>query len=215
MVGHGHSSALVSSLREPPVQSYPVQQRLIDHGFASSVVDINVSVLPEISGHVYQTGYTITGLVSAATLWDRSYVEFTMTCCGFCALRQPVLQVSGVPFRAPLNHKTSSHAYFCVFSVPRHSSQGTITLGQCSLTSTRLSQHCENHRCRAAQSSRAEAEVTGATSIAANLACGRRRVHQHSLSTVFVRKFFSRASSLRLRGSEPSDWIFPPATWAY
>ena len=28
MVGHGHSSALVSSLREPPVQSYPVQQRL-------------------------------------------------------------------------------------------------------------------------------------------------------------------------------------------
>ena len=36
-----------------------------------------------------------------------------------------------------------------------------------------------------------------------------------TLSTVFVREFFSRASSLRLRESEPSDYIFPPATWAY
>ena len=40
---------------------------LSDHGFASSVVDINVSFLPEMAGHVCQTGYMITGLVSAAT----------------------------------------------------------------------------------------------------------------------------------------------------
>ena len=43
---------------------------LSDHGFASSVVDINVSFLPEMAGHVCQTGYTITGLVSAATPWE-------------------------------------------------------------------------------------------------------------------------------------------------
>ena len=37
---------------------------------ASSVVDITVSFLPEMAGHVCQTGYTITGLVSAATPWE-------------------------------------------------------------------------------------------------------------------------------------------------
>ena len=41
-----------------------------DHGFASSVVDINMSFLPEMAGHVCQTGYMITGLVSAATPWE-------------------------------------------------------------------------------------------------------------------------------------------------
>ena len=72
----------------------------------------------ELLGTCIQAGYTITGLVLAATLWDaffmttgyfaytpfadRSYVEFTMTCGGFCALRQPVLQVSAVPFELHL-----------------------------------------------------------------------------------------------------------------
>ena len=38
---------------------------------------------------------------------------------------------------------------------------------------------------RGQRSSRTETEVTGATSILAYIACGRRRVHRHSLSTVF------------------------------
>ena len=105
-------------------------------------------------------------------------------------------------------YKTSSHAFCCVSSVPRHSSQGTITLGQCSPTFTCFSQHCENHRCRAAQTTRAEAEVTGATSIVANIACGRRRVHGIHCPRYLVRIFFSRASRLRLRGSKPSKSNF-------
>ena len=42
-----------------------------------------------------------------------------------------------------------------------------------------------DHGFAASVSSRAESEVTGHTSIVAYIACGRRRVHRHSLSTVF------------------------------
>ena len=39
---------------------------------------------------------------------------------------------------APLDLKSTSHAYCSVFRVPRHCSQGTIAVGQCSQTSTTL-----------------------------------------------------------------------------
>ena len=39
---------------------------------------------------------------------------------------------------SPLDPKSTSHAYCSVFSAPRHGSQGTIALGQCSQSSTTL-----------------------------------------------------------------------------
>ena len=71
-----------------------------------------------------------------------------------------------------------------------------------------------DHGFAASVSSRTETEVTGATSIVAYIARGRRRVHRHSLSTVFGTLAFQLSVEL-VRESELSDCTFPLATWAY
>ena len=106
----------------------------------------------------------------------RSYVEFTMTCGGFCALRQPVLQVSAVPFELHLTTRpplTRTAVYSACLVIPAK--------GRSQLDSAHRRPHAYLNI----------VNTIGATSIVADIACGRRRVHGIHCLRYLVRIFFS------------------------
>ena len=151
-----------------------------------------MSVLPGIAGHVYQDrlhdhrscigsntlgrAFMTTGYFAYTPFADRSYVEFTMTCAGFCALRQPVLQVSAVPFELHLTTRpplTRTAVYPACLVIPAK--------GRSHLDSAHRRPHAYLNI----------VNTIGATSIVADIACGRRRVHGIHCLRYLVRIFFS------------------------
>ena len=112
------------------------------------------------------------------------------------------------PIRAQLNHKTSSHAYCCLFSVSRHSSQRRLHLD-----SAHRRPHAYLNIVKtivAEPPSPADLKLMSQVLRPLRLtlpvvAAG--FIGIHCLRSL-VCKFFNRASRLRLCGSEPSNSYF-------
>ena len=159
-------------------------------------------------GRAFMTGVTLLTLPYA----DRSYVEFTMTCGGFCALRQPIPKVSAVPFelnlttRPPLT-RTAVHSVCLV--IPAR--------GPLHLDSAHRRPHAYLNIVKtivAEPPSPADLKLMSQVlrPLRLTLPCGRSRVHRHSLSTVFGTQVFQPSIALEVMWVWTVKLIFPPAT---